>query len=573
MKKALTILTLTMLLLTAFSMLVIPVNAEGKEPVIIGFKENTDQKLVERYGGEITATYTTFHVISAQLPANAIKSIAKNKDVAYVERDLKIKALEETLPWGVNRIDAEVVHGYNKGTGIKVAVIDTGIDYNHPDLDANYQGGYDFVNGDADPMDDNGHGTHCAGIIAAEDNDFGVIGVAPEAWLYGVKALDSEGNGYISDIVAGIQWSIDNEMDIISMSLGTDSHFTSLQSACDAAEDAGIVVVAAAGNDGNRRGKGDNVDYPGRYSSVIAVAATDINDKRASWSSTGSTVELSAPGVSIYSTYWDDMYATESGTSMACPHVSGVVALVKYSDSTLTNTEVRQRLQTTADDLGKSGKDNLYGYGLVDADEAAPEPTSQPLTVEITYPTDGSTVSGTITIQASAGGDNGVVSVEFFIDETSVGTDSTSPYEYTWDTTNSDGSHTIIARATDTIGDTAEDSITVIVDNTPPSDSMHIYSIDMWYAKSRKNYIVYTQVKIVDADGNAVEAATVSLSMDLPKGTASGSGDTGNDGTVTLQYGPTKTRGTYTSTVTDVVKDGWTYDEIANVETSESITI
>jgi subtilisin/minor extracellular protease Epr len=188
-----------------------------------------------------------------------------------------------------------------------VAILDTGIDYEHSDLNDNYIGGYDFANNDLEPMDDNGHGTHCAGIVAAEDNEGGVVGVAPEADLYAVKVLDSVGNGYM--------------MDVISMSFGSNLGSTSLETACDNAYSSGVLVVAAAGNDGNPSGEGDNVDYPARCDSVIAVAATDSNDNRAIWSSTGPDVELAAPGVSIYSTYLGGGYATMSGTSMACPHV------------------------------------------------------------------------------------------------------------------------------------------------------------------------------------------------------------------------------------------------------------
>jgi len=311
----------------------------------------------------------------------------KNPKVAYVEMDGEVHTLDTELDnsWGVKHIGAGTVHADNKGTGVKVAIIDTGIDYTHSDLDANYKDGYDYVNDDTDPIDDNGHGTHCAGIVAAEDNEEGVVGVAPEAHLYAVKVLDSSGSGSLSDVIAGIQWSKNEGMQVISMSLGTNTDYRPLHDACDAAYAEGIVVVAAAGNDGTPPGKGDNVDYPGAYSSVIAVAAAGNNDERARWSSTGPAVELSAPGVSIYSTY-PEGYATKSGTSMACPHVSGTAALVIASDSSLSNDEVRLRLQKTADDLGATGKDNQYGYGLVNADEAASQPDTTPPIPDTTPP-------------------------------------------------------------------------------------------------------------------------------------------------------------------------------------------
>jgi subtilisin/minor extracellular protease Epr len=163
-------------------------------------------------------------------------------------------------------------------------------------------GGIDYVNDDDDPMDDQGHGTHCAGIVAAVDNGIGVIGAAPEASLYGVKILNSEGQGSYSDIIAGIEWSVNNDMQVISMSISGDSYSQALQDACDAANNSGVVLVAAAGNNGNPwmpPGGWDNVGYPAKYESVIAVAATDSMDERPYWSSTGATVELAAPGVQI----------------------------------------------------------------------------------------------------------------------------------------------------------------------------------------------------------------------------------------------------------------------------------
>ncbi len=353
-------------------------DTEPKVPVIIGFKNTpsqADKDMIRGHGGDIKYSYTLIDAIATKIPEQAIDKIRKNPRVAYVEKDGEVHALEETLPWGVDRIDAEIVHAYdNKGTGVKVAIIDTGIDYTHPDLDANYQGGYDFVNKDNDPIDDNGHGTHCAGIVAAEDNTIGVVGVAPEANLFAVKVLDATGSGYVSDVVAGIEWAIGNETQVISMSLGSDAGTDTLHAACDAAYyDNGIVVVAAAGNDYLRRGRAefDTVDYPARYNSVIAVGATDSNDEKASFSSTGPDVEVAAPGVNILSTY-PGGYAYMSGTSMACPHVAGTAALVMVSEPAFTNMEVRQRLQATADDLGAAGFDYWYGYGLVDADEAAP---------------------------------------------------------------------------------------------------------------------------------------------------------------------------------------------------------
>jgi subtilisin/minor extracellular protease Epr len=190
--------------------------------------------------------------------------------------------------------------------------------------------------------------------------------------------LDSTGSGYISDLIAAIEWAVEtrkdtdtsNNIQIISMSLGSNSGSTALKTACSQAYDSGILLVAAAGNDGNKKGTGNSVDYPGVYSSVIAVAATDFMDNRASFSSTGPAVELAAPGVNILSTYQDSL-ASLSGTSMACPHVAGTAALVLATNPSFTNGNIRNRLAQTATDFGTPGRDKLYGYGLVNAKSAA----------------------------------------------------------------------------------------------------------------------------------------------------------------------------------------------------------
>ena len=250
---------------------------------------------------------------------------------------------------------------------MSVAVIDTGRP-NAPDLAANIKGG-NYVTPGASPQDDNGHGTHVAGIIAAVDNTLGVIGVAPRASLYAVKVLDDAGVGSYSDVISGLQWAVSNGMQVVNMSFGGPD-YAPLRAAITAASNAGIVLVAAAGNSGPGA---NTVGYPAKYPEVIAVAATDSANTVASFSSRGPEVELAAPGVSILSTYFGVSYATLSGTSMASPHVAGAAALVIGSGikdtngDGLVNDEVRAILDGTAHDLGAAGRDTAYGYGLVDA--------------------------------------------------------------------------------------------------------------------------------------------------------------------------------------------------------------
>ena len=293
----------------------------------------------------------------------------------------------QTLPWGVDRIDAEKT--WNTATGMPtwVAILDTGIDRDHPDLIGNIIGGRNFVPDfwlmPPDPTkwdDDHGHGTWCAGIIAAMDNNFGVVGVAPEAYLFGVKVLDSAGSGQLTDIIAGIDWCVQNGMDVISMSFAGTSDMMSLEQAINNAYAAGLVIVAAAGNGGDGDPNTDDVAYPAKYYGAIAVAATAPDDSSPTFSAEGPDVELAAPGVAINSTSLDGGYEVHDGTSGACPHVTGTAALLLSMsippelDSNLSGDwepiEVRLHLRNTADDLGASGFDYHFGYGLVDAEEA-----------------------------------------------------------------------------------------------------------------------------------------------------------------------------------------------------------
>lgn len=361
---------------------------DGKVQVIIGFKSkpgSSDIDFITGLGGVINREYTIINAIAATVPENILDKIKRSPNVEYIEIDEKmyahipigtcqeIQILKQIVPWGIDRIGSRLVNAMgNTGKGIKIGILDTGIDYLHEDLSRNYKGGYNFIDNNTDARDHNGHGTHVAGTIAAEDNDIGVVGVAPEAYIYSVRILDFAATGTASDITAGLEWCLNNNMQIVNMSLGSCEDSISVSRSLDILYSRGILLIAAAGNSGNGMGTGDSIDNPARYNSVVAVGATDINDNRASFSSTGPKLEISAPGKDIYSLLPGNKYASLSGTSMASPHVAGVAALVISADPGISNVQTRIRLQTTAQNISKGsfeGK-SWFGYGLVDAVKA-----------------------------------------------------------------------------------------------------------------------------------------------------------------------------------------------------------
>ena len=323
--------------------------------------------------------------VAGTFPDEALAALENNPNVEYVEEDrVKYHASAQTLPWGVDRVDADVLHGNgDTGSGADIAILDTGIDDDHPDLQANVQGGKCFAtdccgeaSGGGGPFgcstnsntcnhawsDDNDHGTHCAGIADAVNNTEGVVGVSTEANLWAGKVLDGCGSGSLSAIASGIEWAADQGFDVASMSLGASSGDSTLKNAVQYAQDQGLLMVAAAGNDGPCT---DCVGYPAAYSEVIAVSSTASDDSLSDFSSTGSEVELAAPGTDVYSTV-PSGYDTFSGTSMATPHVSGAAGQV-MADGTDAAT-ARQTLQDTAEDIGLAS--NEQGYGLLDAEAA-----------------------------------------------------------------------------------------------------------------------------------------------------------------------------------------------------------
>lgn len=417
MRKITALLLSTVLLAALFAA---PTSAgEDKVRVIVSVdsaKFNPHEVL--GIGGHIVYQFKLIPAVVVDVPANAVGKLKKLPGVEKVEFDHQATLLKkppwagggggstqpaQTIPWGIERVKAPSVWSITDGSVgvIQVAVLDTGVDYDHPDLAANIAWCVSTLRGRVstklrDCKDQNGHGTHVIGTIAALNNDIGVVGVAPGVQIYSIRVLDARGSGSYSDIAIGIEQAIlgpdgvadrdgdgiiagdpdDDAAEVISMSLGGPADDSYLHDMIIQAYNAGIVIVAASGNEG-----ASSPSYPAAYPEVIAVGATDSSDQVPYWSNR--QPEVSAPGVDILSTYPDDTYNTLSGTSMATPHVSGVVALIqaayyqKYGtilpvgtfDDMSKNT-VRGILHVTADDLGPGGWDADYGYGVVRADLA-----------------------------------------------------------------------------------------------------------------------------------------------------------------------------------------------------------
>ena len=379
---------------------------------------------VKQAGGIIIKSSSTTVVVD--LPKESelelIEQLETQQIVESVEVDYPVFVTADQVDWGISKIEVPPVWTTTQASGVKVAIIDTGIDYTHPDLRGRYVGGYDFFNNDADPFDDHGHGTHVAGIVAADYENGGFQGGAPQSSLVAVKVLGADGTGYISDIVDGVDWAMKQGVSVMNFSLGTTYDSSALESKLAEAQSRGIHLVAAAGNT-----NGGPLLYPAAYDSVISVSATDSNDQFASFSSTGA--ELAAPGVAITSTVPGAGYATWSGTSMAAPHVSASVALMIANQQ----TNIRERLHQTALDLGVAGKDTYFGYGRIVAKSAVLGEDVQAPVITFIEPTHNGEVGTKVKVILDIQDEFIVETATLSANNTEIATWDSSPYTFEWD--------------------------------------------------------------------------------------------------------------------------------------------
>ena len=516
----------------------------GKAPsrYIVVMKPGVDASAVAR-GHGVAASHIYTHALkgfAAPLSPAQLQALATDPRVAYVEPDLVVHTCQQALPTGVDRIDADLnatanIDGVDERVDVDIAIIDTGIDKDHPDL--NVVGGVRFYTITTGPPwergtfqddnydDDNGHGSHVAGSAAALDNTEGVVGVAPGAGLWGVKVLDASGSGYLSDVIAGIDWVTQKAgtIEVANMSLSWQGNSGAARTAIQNSVGAGVVYVVAAGNDaedvyGSDGTLGTSDDFePASYPEVATISAMadsdgqpggtgsstsyGADDSFASFSnfsasvvvgnpvtSPGAAIDLLMPGVDIYSTYKDGGYAAGSGTSMASPHGAGLAALYIAVNGRATNaTGVHAIRQALID--GGVAQNSPQGLATLNDPDSnwenigwAGPPGDLPPSVSIVSPAEGSTVSGMVTVQIEATDTEdaaGTLTVEWNVDggdwQSTTYNSSNDRYEASWDTTTaSDGAHTANARATDSASNTSSASNNVTVDNVddPPTASI-----------------------------------------------------------------------------------------------------
>lgn len=353
---------------------------------IVSLKTGIDvskyEEEIKSQGGRVIERLPLINALLCEFPMRREGEVAgileNHPHVSRVESDLPIKIIyyqpsfffsrrtaapqqiKQEIGWGVKRIGADAYLDVEPKNRVRVGIMDTGIHTQHLDLKDNIKGGINVTGNQSDYSDDNGHGTHVAGIVGALNNDIGIVGVMPKVDLYAVKVFNSAGEGSLSDIIRGLQWCINNKIKLVNMSFGSATDNATFREVFKNAEKAGVIMVVAAGNDGNEH----KMQYPAKYPETIAVSSLNESNNISSFSSYGPEVDIIAPGEEIFSTWNNGGYKKMNGTSMAAPHVTGAIAQMLNYWGDLTPAQVRQLLKTTTRRLPLSSEQQ--GAGLID---------------------------------------------------------------------------------------------------------------------------------------------------------------------------------------------------------------
>ena len=440
------------------------------------------QALYRAHGAAVVEEIGQIRVVRLRVPAPAqdaiAESLARRPEVKFVEKNYVFDPVlapndpQYGSQWHLPKVLAPQAWDLTQGdANVVIAIVDSGVDSNHPEFAAKLVPGYNTYNNSTNTADQYGHGTEVAGVAgAASDNGIGIASMAGQSPIMPIRVTDATGRATSASIANGLVWAADHGASVLNLSFNGVAGNATIRTAAEYAFNRGALVVAAAGNCGC-------VDPTAENPYVLSVSATDESDGVAYFSSTGPYVDIAAPGSNILTTAMGGLYLIESGTSLASPIVAGVAALVFSANPALTPAEVTQLIESTAIDLGAVGYDPAFGYGRIDAFAAVtaaasyvPPPDTTPPTASVTAPTAGATVSATTVVNAAATDNVGVVKVDLYVDGASLATDNATPYSFAWDTTAlPNGTHTLAVVASDAAGNSGSSSaVSVTVSNTPP---------------------------------------------------------------------------------------------------------
>jgi len=468
-----------------------PAISQVSDEILLRFKdsvtEEEQERIIKGWGFSKKEEIKQVKIKVLSVPEEArdaiIAALSKNPKIDFVEPNWLLPPSFTpndqyySNAWHLPKISLPEAWDATQGnSNITIAILDSGVDVNHPDLSGKIVAGRNTYDNNTDVTDVTGHGTTVAGSAAAmSNNTIGVAAPAIKNSIMPLRVTNTSGWGVSSAITSGLTWAADNGAKVANLSFGGIHSSASVKSAAQYFKSKGGLVVAAAGNYGTDDGLLDN-------SEIISVSATGNTDQLASWSSFGKYIDVSAPGVGIYSTLKGGVYSPVSGTSFSSPVTAGVIALIYSAKSGLTPQQVEQYLEQGADDLGDSGYDIKYGWGRINAARSialalgststppVPSPsldTTSP-SVGIVFPTNGTTVSGTVSVNINASDASGVAKVELYVDGVLKGSDTSSPFVIAWVSTSaSNGNHTLQARAYDSVGNVGLSDInTINVNNT-----------------------------------------------------------------------------------------------------------